>query len=108
MKDDFNSLVGTAEAKLRRIKDRTTKAEILSSVQEGNLSPEQRLRGYLVTGQTPPTDLLSENIISNAMQIADRITFLPSLSRKFSTLYADEVMDSILAYLAKFRSAKTE
>lgn len=108
MTDDFNSLIGTAEVRLRRIKDRTTKSEILRIVQGRDLPAEQRLRGYLAIGQTPPTDLLSESIISTALQIPDRIAFLPLLSRKFSTLYADEVLDSILAYLVKFRSAKTE
>jgi hypothetical protein len=108
MKDDFNSLVGTSEVRLRRIKDRTSKSEILSIVQGRDLPTEQRLRGYLAIGQTPPTDLLSESIISKALQISDRIAFLPLLSRKFSTIYADEVLDSILAYLVKFRSAKTE
>jgi|SRR5580704_18469640 hypothetical protein len=108
MNEELISLIGTAEAKLRRIKDKSRKSEILSMVQRENLAPEQRLRAYLAIGQTPPPTLLSEKIISNALQISDRIAFLALLSRKASTVYADEVLDSILTYLVKFRSAKTE
>ena len=108
MNDELISLIGTAEAKLRRIKDKSCKSEILSMVQGENLAPEQRLRAYLAIGHTPPPTLLSEKIISNALQISDRIAFLGLLSRKASTVYADEVLDSILTYLVKFRSAKTE
>jgi hypothetical protein len=108
MNDEITSLIGTSEARLRRIKDKTRKSEILSLVQGGTLAPEQRLRGYLTIGHAPPPELLSENIISNALQISDRITFLPLLSRKSPTLFADDVLDSISAYLVKFRPTKTD
>lgn len=108
MNEELISLIGTAEAKLRRIKDKSRKSEILSMVQGENLAPEQRLRAFLAVGRTPPATLLSEKIISNALQISDRIAFLALLSRKASTVYADEVLDSILTYLVKFRSARTE
>ena len=46
MNDDFTSLIGTADARLRRVRDRTTKAEILSMVQGGVL---QRNNGFADT-----------------------------------------------------------
>jgi hypothetical protein len=108
MNDDFVSMIGTAENRLRRTKDKKAKVGILNLIQNGKLSPEQLLRGYLVIGRNPPPEVLSESNISNALQIADRVSLIPLLSRKSSTVYADEVMDSIFAYLAKFHSAKTD
>jgi hypothetical protein len=108
MSDNSVSMIGTPETKLRRVKDKKAKADVLNLIQNGNLTAEQQLRGYLVIGRTPPPELLSEGNISDALQIADRVLLIPLLSRKLSTVYADEVMDSIRAYLAKFHSAKTD
>ena len=69
MNDDLIVLIGTAESRLRRTKDKNVRAETLDLIQKESLPPEQRLRGYLVIGRTPPPELLSETNISNALQI---------------------------------------
>lgn len=108
MNDEFNSLVGAPEARLRRVKGKPAKADILHRLQNGDLAPEQSLRGYLAIGRTPPTELLSEVNISKALQISDRVAFLSLLSRKLPTVYGDEAVASILSDLRKFRTAKVE
>jgi len=99
MEETSISRVGSSSEPLKRIKENAARLEAARLASDESQGSTVRLRAYLSIGKSPPKELLTEENIRAALNISDRVAFLPKLAANEKLIKAEVPLHSILSGL---------
>jgi hypothetical protein len=101
MNDSLLSLLGPPGTPLKRVKGKEARWRIQSLIKCNGLGPDLQLRAALSLGKIPHRALLSEENISFALNLEDRVAFLLKLTVTAKLIKADVPLHAILKSLER-------
>jgi hypothetical protein len=84
---------------VRRIKETGERQKAEELAKDDKQNPAVRLRAYLSIGKTPPRELATEENILAALDLEDRVTFLPKLASQVRLIKAEVPLHALLTGL---------
>ncbi|HJT71928.1 MAG TPA: hypothetical protein VJ731_17135 [Terriglobales bacterium] len=102
--------IGEPGTHLRRIKEKTVRADLTSFLekQPNALTPELRLRAYLAIGRVPEPGLLTFQILRRALSSSDCASFASLLTTRHILIDADAVLSALEAFVRSDRTIRVE
>ncbi len=102
--------IGEPGTHLRRIKEKTVRADLTSFLekQPNDLAPELRLRAYLAIGRVPEPGLLTSQILRRALSASDCASFAGLLATRHILIDADAVLSALEAFVRSDRTIRVD